>query len=258
MYTFIVRWSKRVRSFFFQLNFSLKSSQDNSPWSGWSTCNEVLLSFLKECHGLRHSFLLEPLQKTLNLSESVKNSIITAEAVLLLLCVLVPGTMLLCKVRYVDLMFIQHIKCVPFTMCKHIRTTHNSKQTNKVIPWRSKVCNFFFSSQRRWMNWTGRKDGRRRISMRYVHFHYIFFFLSLTRCLFMKETFTYPSIGSKPGWLQLNLPSNSTLQSARPLSGCGHLCRRRHSVGEAIAGSEETRKGTIMIDERVNSVYYVW
>ncbi|XP_059423883.1 B-cell antigen receptor complex-associated protein alpha chain isoform X2 [Carassius carassius] len=38
-----------------------------------------------------------PLQKTLNLSESVKNSIITAEGVLLLMCVLIPGTMLLCK-----------------------------------------------------------------------------------------------------------------------------------------------------------------
>ncbi|XP_048007700.1 B-cell antigen receptor complex-associated protein alpha chain [Megalobrama amblycephala] len=38
-----------------------------------------------------------PLQKTLNLSESVKNSIITAEGVLLLLCVLIPGTLLLCK-----------------------------------------------------------------------------------------------------------------------------------------------------------------
>ncbi|KAK2903012.1 hypothetical protein QQF64_010103 [Cirrhinus molitorella] len=38
-----------------------------------------------------------PLQKTLNLSESVKNSIITAEGVLLMLCVLIPGTMLLCK-----------------------------------------------------------------------------------------------------------------------------------------------------------------
>ncbi|XP_073703754.1 B-cell antigen receptor complex-associated protein alpha chain [Garra rufa] len=37
------------------------------------------------------------LQKTLNLSESVKNSIITAEGVLLLLCVLLPGMMLLCK-----------------------------------------------------------------------------------------------------------------------------------------------------------------
>ncbi|XP_056618764.1 B-cell antigen receptor complex-associated protein alpha chain [Triplophysa dalaica] len=38
-----------------------------------------------------------PMQKTINLSESVKNSIITAEGVLLLLCVLIPGTMLLCK-----------------------------------------------------------------------------------------------------------------------------------------------------------------
>ncbi|XP_051722346.1 B-cell antigen receptor complex-associated protein alpha chain isoform X2 [Ctenopharyngodon idella] len=38
-----------------------------------------------------------PLQKSLNLSESVKNSIITAEGVLLLLFVLIPGIMLLCK-----------------------------------------------------------------------------------------------------------------------------------------------------------------
>lgn len=125
---------------FFQLSLSLKSSQDNGPLSGWSTCNEVLLSILKKkCHGLRQSFLLEPLQKTLNLSESVKNSIITAEGVLLLLCVLIPGTMLLCKVRYADLMLIQYIKCVPYTIWKHICTTHNSKQSNKVIPWKLKV-----------------------------------------------------------------------------------------------------------------------
>ncbi|XP_051575982.1 B-cell antigen receptor complex-associated protein alpha chain [Myxocyprinus asiaticus] len=39
----------------------------------------------------------KPLYKTLNLSENAKNSIITAEGVLLLLCVLIPGTMLLCK-----------------------------------------------------------------------------------------------------------------------------------------------------------------
>ncbi|XP_051999474.1 B-cell antigen receptor complex-associated protein alpha chain-like [Xyrauchen texanus] len=39
----------------------------------------------------------KPILKTLNLSESAKNSIITAEGVLLLLCVLIPGTMLLCK-----------------------------------------------------------------------------------------------------------------------------------------------------------------
>ncbi|XP_052003735.1 B-cell antigen receptor complex-associated protein alpha chain-like [Xyrauchen texanus] len=39
----------------------------------------------------------KPFLKTLNLSESVKNSIITAEGVLLLLCVLIPSTMLLCK-----------------------------------------------------------------------------------------------------------------------------------------------------------------
>ncbi|XP_042629283.1 B-cell antigen receptor complex-associated protein alpha chain-like [Cyprinus carpio] len=44
----------------------------------------------------------KPLQKTLNLSESVKNSIITALAVLLLISVLIPGTMLLCKVRHTD------------------------------------------------------------------------------------------------------------------------------------------------------------
>ncbi|CAM4701005.1 unnamed protein product [Leuciscus chuanchicus] len=58
----------------------------------------------KLSHGSLHTFthgtfllVYKPLQKTLNLSESVKNSIITAEGVLLLLCVLIPGTMLLCK-----------------------------------------------------------------------------------------------------------------------------------------------------------------
>ncbi|RXN30425.1 B-cell antigen receptor complex-associated alpha chain-like protein [Labeo rohita] len=51
-------------------------------------------------HIFTHGTFLQvyiPLQKTLNLSESVKNSIITAEGVLLLLSVLIPGTMLLCK-----------------------------------------------------------------------------------------------------------------------------------------------------------------
>lgn len=57
------------------------------------------LPFLKNRPVLRHSLLLVPLEKTLNLSEGVKNSIITVEGVLLLMCVLIPGTMLLCKVR---------------------------------------------------------------------------------------------------------------------------------------------------------------
>ncbi|XP_067305749.1 B-cell antigen receptor complex-associated protein alpha chain [Pseudorasbora parva] len=51
-------------------------------------------------HMFSHGTFLQvykPLEKTLNLSESVKNSIITAEGVLLLLVVLIPGTMLLCK-----------------------------------------------------------------------------------------------------------------------------------------------------------------
>ncbi|XP_056123767.1 B-cell antigen receptor complex-associated protein alpha chain [Rhinichthys klamathensis goyatoka] len=55
---------------------------------------------LGSLHAFTHGTFLQaykPLQKTLDLSESVKNSIITAEGVLLLLCVLVPGTMLLCK-----------------------------------------------------------------------------------------------------------------------------------------------------------------
>uniref|UniRef100_A0A672QYZ1 Uncharacterized protein n=1 Tax=Sinocyclocheilus grahami TaxID=75366 RepID=A0A672QYZ1_SINGR len=34
--------------------------------------------------------------------KSVKNSVITAEGVLLLMCVLIPGTMPLCKVRHTD------------------------------------------------------------------------------------------------------------------------------------------------------------
>ncbi|XP_043116205.1 B-cell antigen receptor complex-associated protein alpha chain [Puntigrus tetrazona] len=41
----------------------------------------------------------KPLEKTLNLSERVKNSIITAEGVLLLMCVLIPGTAMLCKTK---------------------------------------------------------------------------------------------------------------------------------------------------------------
>lgn len=87
----------------------------------------IYLSFLKSLQELRHSLSLVPLQKTLNLSESVKNSILTAEGVLLLMCVLLPGTMLLCKVRHTDrVMLIQHIGCIPD------RTLN--KQINKVIP----------------------------------------------------------------------------------------------------------------------------
>ncbi|TRY84528.1 hypothetical protein DNTS_001289 [Danionella cerebrum] len=79
-------------------------------------CHKLVLSSVRledtglyQCM-LNHSTLLTfshgtflqvfiPLQKTLNLSESVKNSILTAEGVLLLLCVLFPGTVLLCKTR---------------------------------------------------------------------------------------------------------------------------------------------------------------
>uniref|UniRef100_A0A8B9H3Y8 CD79a molecule, immunoglobulin-associated alpha n=1 Tax=Astyanax mexicanus TaxID=7994 RepID=A0A8B9H3Y8_ASTMX len=41
--------------------------------------------------------VFEPMEKVLDISESWKNSIITAEGVLLLLCVLIPGTMLIFK-----------------------------------------------------------------------------------------------------------------------------------------------------------------
>ncbi|XP_039973624.1 B-cell antigen receptor complex-associated protein alpha chain [Xiphias gladius] len=39
----------------------------------------------------------KPLDKTLNLSESTKNKILTAEGILLLLCVILPSATLLCK-----------------------------------------------------------------------------------------------------------------------------------------------------------------
>lgn len=45
------------------------------------------------------SVCLEPLEKTINLYESTKNKILTAEGILLLLCVLLPATTLLCQVR---------------------------------------------------------------------------------------------------------------------------------------------------------------
>ncbi|XP_062841824.1 B-cell antigen receptor complex-associated protein alpha chain [Trichomycterus rosablanca] len=44
----------------------------------------------------------EPMRKTLNISESAKNSIITAEGVLLLICVVLPGTLLLCKSKGIN------------------------------------------------------------------------------------------------------------------------------------------------------------
>ncbi|KAL7840472.1 hypothetical protein AOLI_G00257950 [Acnodon oligacanthus] len=41
--------------------------------------------------------VFEPIRKTLKISETTKNSIITIQGVFLLICVLIPGTMLLCK-----------------------------------------------------------------------------------------------------------------------------------------------------------------
>uniref|UniRef100_A0A3Q3WXN2 Ig-like domain-containing protein n=1 Tax=Mola mola TaxID=94237 RepID=A0A3Q3WXN2_MOLML len=41
----------------------------------------------------------EPMEKTINLCEKTKNKILTAEGILLLLCVLLPATALLCQVR---------------------------------------------------------------------------------------------------------------------------------------------------------------
>ncbi|XP_036414409.1 B-cell antigen receptor complex-associated protein alpha chain [Colossoma macropomum] len=43
--------------------------------------------------------VFEPIRKTLNISETTKNSIITVQGVFLLFCVLIPGTMLICKSR---------------------------------------------------------------------------------------------------------------------------------------------------------------
>ncbi|XP_076868868.1 B-cell antigen receptor complex-associated protein alpha chain [Brachyhypopomus gauderio] len=43
--------------------------------------------------------VFKPFRKTLNISERAKNSVITAEGVLLLLCVLLPGASLLCKTK---------------------------------------------------------------------------------------------------------------------------------------------------------------
>ncbi|XP_017559467.1 B-cell antigen receptor complex-associated protein alpha chain [Pygocentrus nattereri] len=43
--------------------------------------------------------VFEPIRKTLNINETTKNSIITIQGVFLLFCVLIPGTMLLCKSR---------------------------------------------------------------------------------------------------------------------------------------------------------------
>ncbi|GLD72109.1 B-cell antigen receptor complex-associated protein alpha chain [Lates japonicus] len=43
----------------------------------------------------------KPLEKTLNFSESTKNGILTAEGILLLLCVVLPSATLLCKSKKV-------------------------------------------------------------------------------------------------------------------------------------------------------------
>lgn len=100
---------------------------------------------------------------------------------------------------------------------KHICTTPNNKHdSTKIIG-----MHIFFLSLVKDVEWTEQEE--RTWGGEYLwgmSISTIFFFL-LTCCVFMKETFTYPSTGSKPGWLQLSLPSNSTLQSARPLSGCG-------------------------------------
>ncbi|XP_065116808.1 B-cell antigen receptor complex-associated protein alpha chain [Paramisgurnus dabryanus] len=98
------------------VNFSDKVKAETKSQANGVKCHELTLqnvqiedSGLYQCYLnlTTHRFAIfthgtflhvyKPLQKTLNLSESVKNSIITAEGVLLLLCVLIPGTMLLCK-----------------------------------------------------------------------------------------------------------------------------------------------------------------
>lgn len=63
------------------------------------TCRPVQMPQLHHHQHHHHrSLCLEPLQKTLNLSEKTKNRILTAEGILLLLCVLLPSTTILLQV----------------------------------------------------------------------------------------------------------------------------------------------------------------
>ncbi|AWO96319.1 putative B-cell antigen receptor complex-associated protein alpha chain [Scophthalmus maximus] len=73
---------------------TLRSVQlnDTGMYQCWLNSSDIRLF----SHGT-YLQVFKPLEKTLNLSESTKNKILTAEGVLLLLCVLLPSTTLLCK-----------------------------------------------------------------------------------------------------------------------------------------------------------------
>eukprot|EP00064_Thunnus_orientalis_P011638 superscaffoldBa00001697_g11669 len=89
-------------------NVTTNESEDNNS----VFCGELLFKSVKlndtglyrcrlnDSEILTHGTYLqvyEPLKKTINLSESTKNKILTAEGILLLICVLVPCATLLCK-----------------------------------------------------------------------------------------------------------------------------------------------------------------
>ncbi|XP_066498526.1 B-cell antigen receptor complex-associated protein alpha chain isoform X2 [Hoplias malabaricus] len=68
------------------------------------TFNDTGLYQCETPYGSAHSYthgtflqVYEPIEKILNISEQAKNSIITAQGVLLLIIVIIPGAMLLCK-----------------------------------------------------------------------------------------------------------------------------------------------------------------
>ncbi|KAK9514065.1 hypothetical protein VZT92_027554 [Zoarces viviparus] len=64
--------------------------------TGFYQCSLKGNDFKRLSHGT-YLQVYQPMKKTLNLSESTKNRILTAEGVLLLLCVLMPSVTLLCK-----------------------------------------------------------------------------------------------------------------------------------------------------------------
>ncbi|KAM9353512.1 B-cell antigen receptor complex-associated protein alpha chain [Symphorus nematophorus] len=63
--------------------------------SGFYRCS-VGNNTTRYSHGT-YLHVYEPLRKTINISENTKNKILTAEGILLLLCVILPATTLLCQ-----------------------------------------------------------------------------------------------------------------------------------------------------------------
>nr|XP_040022131.1 B-cell antigen receptor complex-associated protein alpha chain [Gasterosteus aculeatus aculeatus] len=107
-----VKWSWIKRA----ANGSLSEAPESTPVASSRSCGTLTLELVQlkdsgfyqcslksnDCVVMSHGTYLQvykPMEKIIQLSESTKNKILTAEGVLLLLCVIVPSVNLLCQSR---------------------------------------------------------------------------------------------------------------------------------------------------------------